>query len=151
MKLELDVIKELIESIEKSNIGALKLETQEFKLSIEKNQEAPAALQTTSVAAAVTETQSVQAENQTLKAHEEANSGKILKAPIVGTFYSAAAPSKPSFVKAGQQVKKGEVVYIIESMKLMNEITSEFDGTVAEILVKNGQSVEYGQPIMRLD
>ena len=74
--------------------------------------------------------------------------GNVVKAPIVGTFYAASAPDKPPLVKVGQQVKKGDVLMIIESMKLMNEVQSDFDGTVSEILVKNGDPVEYDQPIM---
>lgn len=75
-------------------------------------------------------------------------SGNVVKSPIVGTFYAAASPDKPPFVTVGQQVKKGDVLMIIESMKLMNEVQSDFDGTVAEILVKNGEAVEFDQPIM---
>jgi acetyl-CoA carboxylase biotin carboxyl carrier protein len=75
-------------------------------------------------------------------------SGKIVKSPIVGTFYSAPSPDKPPFVKQGDEVKKGDVIMIIESMKLMNEIQSEFDGTVEQILVSDGQAVEFDQPIM---
>lgn len=75
-------------------------------------------------------------------------SGNVVKAPLVGTFYAAPSPDKPPFVKVGQQVKKGDVIMIIESMKLMNEVQSDFDGTVAEILVQNGEAVEYDQPIM---
>ena len=75
-------------------------------------------------------------------------SGNVVKAPIVGTFYASSAPDKPAFVTVGSSVKKGDVIMIIESMKLMNEVNSEFDGTVAEILVKDGDPVEYDQPIM---
>ena len=71
-----------------------------------------------------------------------------MEAPIVGTFYSSPAPDKEPFVAVGKQVKKGDVLFIIESMKLMNEIQSEYDGEVAEILVEDGAPVEYGQPIM---
>ena len=74
--------------------------------------------------------------------------GNVVKAPIVGTFYAASAPDKPPFATVGQQVKKGDVLMIIESMKLMNEVQSDFDGTVSEILVKNGDPVEFDQPIM---
>ena len=74
--------------------------------------------------------------------------GNIVKAPIVGTFYSSPSPDKPAFVKVGTRVKKGDVRMIIESMKVMNEIKSEFDGTVKKILVKTGAAVEYDQPIM---
>ena len=75
-------------------------------------------------------------------------SGKIVRSPIVGTFYSAPSPDKPPFVKTGDEVKKGDVIMIIESMKLMNEIQSEYDGTVEQILVSDGQAVEFDQPIM---
>lgn len=75
-------------------------------------------------------------------------SGKIVKSPIVGTFYSSPSPDKPPFVKAGDEVKKGDIIMIIESMKLMNEIQSEYDGTVEQILVSDGQAVEFDQPIM---
>ncbi|MDE6132027.1 MAG: acetyl-CoA carboxylase biotin carboxyl carrier protein [Oscillospiraceae bacterium] len=75
-------------------------------------------------------------------------SGNVVKAPLVGTFYAASAPDKPPFVTVGKHVKKGDVLMIIESMKLMNEVQSDFDGVVEEILVSNGQAVEFDQPIM---
>lgn len=78
----------------------------------------------------------------------EAISGNVVKSPIVGTFYAAPSPEKPAFVKVGDKVKKGDVIMIIESMKLMNEVTSDFDGVVEKILVSDGQAVEYDQPIM---
>ena len=74
--------------------------------------------------------------------------GNIVKSPIVGTFYAAPSPDKPPFVRVGDKVKKGDVIMIIESMKLMNEIQSDFDGTVDRILVSDGQAVEYDQPVM---
>lgn len=77
--------------------------------------------------------------------------GNVVKAPIVGTFYAAADPSKPPFTEVGKHVKKGDVLMIIESMKLMNEITSEYDGVVKQILVKNGEAVDYDQPIMIIE
>lgn len=77
--------------------------------------------------------------------------GNVVKAPIVGTFYAAADPSKPPFAEVGKHVKKGDVLMIIESMKLMNEITSEYDGVVKQILVKNGEAVDYDQPIMIIE
>lgn len=75
---------------------------------------------------------------------------KEIKAPIVGTFYSSPGPDKPSFVNIGSRVKKGDVLCIIEAMKLMNEIQSEVDGEIVEILVKNKQMVEYGQLIFKI-
>ncbi|MDO5149001.1 MAG: acetyl-CoA carboxylase biotin carboxyl carrier protein [Oscillospiraceae bacterium] len=78
----------------------------------------------------------------------EAVSGNAVKAPIVGTFYASPSPEKPAFVKVGDHVNKGDVLFIIESMKLMNEIQSEYEGTVQQILVDNASAVEYDQPIM---
>ncbi len=75
----------------------------------------------------------------------------VVKAPIVGTYYSSPAPDKPPFVSVGQAVKKGDVLFIIESMKLMNEVQSDCDGVVREIIANNGQAVEYGQPILILE
>lgn len=77
-----------------------------------------------------------------------ASDGNLVKSPIVGTFYASPAPDKPPFVTVGARVKKGDVVMIIESMKLMNEIQSPYDGVVADILVKDGEAVEYDQPVM---
>lgn len=74
--------------------------------------------------------------------------GNVVKAPIVGTFYAAPSPEKPPFVKVGDTVKKGDIIMIIESMKLMNEVRSDFDGVVENILVSDAQAVEYDQPIM---
>lgn len=77
--------------------------------------------------------------------------GSMVKSPIVGTFYTAPSPEAEPFVKVGDRVKKGDVLFIIESMKLMNEVTSEYEGTVAEILAKSGDPVEYGQELMRIE
>lgn len=75
---------------------------------------------------------------------------KVIKAPIVGTFYAAPSPDQAPFVKVGDTVKKGDVVCIIESMKLMNEVNSDVDGVVREIVVKSGDAVEYDQPLIIL-
>lgn len=84
-------------------------------------------------------------------ANNTAVSGNIITSPIVGTFYSSPSPEKPCYVKVGDSVNAGDVVCIIESMKLMNEINSEFSGKVAEIYVNNGDPVEFGQKIMRIE
>lgn len=72
---------------------------------------------------------------------------KKLVSPMVGTFYAQASPEKPPFVKVGDKVKKGQTICIIEAMKLMNEIESEYDGEIVEVLVKNEEMVEFGQPL----
>jgi acetyl-CoA carboxylase biotin carboxyl carrier protein len=85
------------------------------------------------------------------KAAKPAEPGALLTSPFVGTFYRAPAPEAPPFVDVGQTVRKGQVVCIVEAMKLMNEIESEFDGKILEILVKNAEHVEYGQPLFRIE
>ncbi len=87
------------------------------------------------------------------KADSEARAaagGQLIESPMVGTFYAASSPEAPPFVEVGDRVKKGQVVCIIEAMKLMNEIECEYEGVVAERLVENAQGVEFGQPLFRI-
>jgi acetyl-CoA carboxylase biotin carboxyl carrier protein len=77
--------------------------------------------------------------------------GNTIKAPIVGTFYRSSSPDAPSYVEVGDRVEAGKVVCIIEAMKLMNEIESEYSGIIREILITNGQPVEYGQPLFVIE
>lgn len=77
--------------------------------------------------------------------------GKVIKSPMVGTFYRAASPGAKSFVDVGSVVKEGDAVCIIEAMKIMNEIDADLGGTIREILCENGQAVEFGQPLFILD
>ncbi len=81
----------------------------------------------------------------------EEPSGNVVKSPLVGTFYASSAPDKPAFAPVGTAVHKGDTLFIVESMKLMNEIKSEFDGTVTKVMVENGEGVEYGQPILIIE
>ena len=78
---------------------------------------------------------------------KEVPAGNVVRSPLVGTFYAAPAEDAEPFVKVGDSVKEGQVLAIVEAMKLMNEIESDFTGTVTEILVENGQPVEFGQPL----
>lgn len=80
----------------------------------------------------------------------EEKGGNVVKSPLVGTFYAAPSEDAQPFVKVGDTVKKGQTLAIVEAMKLMNEIQSEFDGVVTEILVENEDNVEYGQPLFRI-
>jgi acetyl-CoA carboxylase biotin carboxyl carrier protein len=85
------------------------------------------------------------------KTAKPAEIGTVLTSPFVGTFYRAPSPESPPFADVGQAVRKGQVVCIVEAMKLMNEIESEFDGKIVEILAKNADHVEYGQPLFRIE
>lgn len=80
----------------------------------------------------------------------EDKSGKIVKAPLIGVYYSAPSPDSEPFIEVGKKINKGSVVCIIEAMKVMNEIESEIDGEVVEIFVNNAQPVEFGQPLFRV-
>ncbi|CCY62653.1 acetyl-CoA carboxylase biotin carboxyl carrier protein [Clostridium sp. CAG:967] len=84
-------------------------------------------------------------------AQTEVKKGKPLTSPMVGTFYSAPSPDAEAFVKVGQTVKEGDVVCIVEAMKLMNEIEAEFSGKIVEICVSDGQPVEFGQVLMYIE
>jgi acetyl-CoA carboxylase biotin carboxyl carrier protein len=98
---------------------------------------------------------SVSAEGVPVEAEKnkvESNSNiKTITSPMVGTFYSAASPDLPTFVEMGSTVKSGEIVCIIEAMKIMNEVDSDFTGKVVAILVENGQPVEYGEPLYNVE
>ena len=89
--------------------------------------------------------------SETNAEEEELPKGNIVKSPMVGTFYSKSSPNSNPYVSLGQKVKKGDVLCIVEAMKLMNEIESEFDGEIKEILVKDGEAVEYGKPLFVIE
>lgn len=89
--------------------------------------------------------------NEKVKEQNEEETDLItITSPMVGTFYSSASPEAEPFVKTGDAVSKGKIICIIEAMKLMNEIESEYDGEIVECLVKNGDMVEYGQPLFKM-
>jgi acetyl-CoA carboxylase biotin carboxyl carrier protein len=135
-------IKELIHTFRESGLTGMKVQQGGFSLELEKA--APVA------AAAIAAAPAIAAPAQA-EAPVQAVSGNVVKSPIVGTFYAAPAPDKPPFVTVGSHVKKGDVLFIIESMKLMNEVTSDYDGTVREIFAQNGGLVEYGQAVMAIN
>ncbi len=84
------------------------------------------------------------------EAKKEIKEGNIVASPIVGTFYSSSSPTKPAYVKVGDKVKEGDVLCIIEAMKVMNEIKSQYSGEIVEIFVDNEDMVEYNQPLFRI-
>ena len=89
-------------------------------------------------------------ENQ-IKENTNEKKGNIIKSPMVGTFYLKPSPTAEPYIEIGKEIKKGDVLCIIEAMKLMNEIESEYTGKVTEILVKDGDTVEYGTPLLRIE
>lgn len=152
-------IKALIEALQASDMTSFSYQKDGLKLKIEKHQiqttqlisgstpvertvvvNAPIAIESTDLQPTISENEA------TLES--EALSGNWIVAPLVGVFYGSPSPSSPSFVKVGDQVKKGDVLCIIEAMKVMNEITSEFDGKVLAVAATNETLVEYGQNLI---
>ncbi|HJD36171.1 MAG TPA: acetyl-CoA carboxylase biotin carboxyl carrier protein [Candidatus Blautia ornithocaccae] len=151
--MELEKIIELIHTVSESNLTQFTMEEGNLKISMktDKQTKVIAAPQAAAAvhAAVVTETvqAAVPAQENAQQTQEEILDGNVVKSPLVGTFYNAPSPDAEPYVKEGDTVKKGQVLAIVEAMKLMNEIESEFDGTVEKVLVSNEDVVEYGQPL----
>lgn len=150
----IEEIKELAKTVSEYKLGKIKIKTDDEELVIEgkcchKHHSMPPVMPPMAQAAPAPAASPAEAPAET-PAAPAAKSGNVVKAPIVGTFYAAASPEDAPFVKVGDTVKKGDVLMIIESMKLMNEVTSDFDGVVEEIFAANGDAVEYDQPLMRI-
>ena len=134
--MDISLIKKLIRLLQDNNLGELTVEEGDLKISIKQQGLAKSnspSVQTSAPVESASSSQMI--------------SGTTIKAPMIGTFYRSAGPDKEAFVKVGQKIKKGEVLCIIEAMKLFNEIQSEISGTVTKVLVDNGQAVEYDQPL----
>lgn len=143
-------IKKLIDNMGAANIDELKIEFPEgMKISMKKNINKEIVAKTIQPQTTVSTIQ-VNTENNVIKEEKYEENHKEIKSPMVGTFYSSPAPNKDSFVRIGDNIKKGQVVCIVEAMKLMNEIESEFDGEIVEICVKDGDVVEYGMPLFKI-
>ena len=149
--MKIDQLKQVLEMLDQSSVNELSLETDTYKLKLKKQNdnivvthEAPARVATPAPQAATVtaepapEEQSVEADTVTINAL------------MVGTFYSRPNPDKPSFVKVGDKIEVGQVVCVLEAMKLFNNLNSEVAGTVVEILVADGDLVEFGQPLFRI-
>lgn len=141
-------VKEYIDLMKESNLSYLKVKNDDFELELGEKRPPMPPMMPTMMPPMAGAAAPVAAD---VPAAPKAANGKFVKSPIVGTFYAAPAPGKPAYVSVGQTVKQGDVLFIIESMKLMNEVTSELSGTVAEILVKDGEAVEFDQPILRIE
>lgn len=143
----IDEIKEFIAVLENSSLSVLELQNENgSKIRLEKPQ---VAVQAASVVQAAPAPQSAPAQAAAESA-PVADSGKTINAPIVGVFYAAPSPDAQPYVSVGKQVKKGDTVCIIEAMKCMNEIQAEEDGEITEVIVKDGELVEYGQPLFKI-
>ena len=154
--MELEKIIELIHTVSESNLTQFTMEEGNLKISMKTDKQTKVVAASAAAAAPLTQSAVPMQESAVMAAPsqvqenvqaEDSISGNIVKSPLVGTFYNAPSPDAEAFVKIGDTVKKGQVLGIVEAMKLMNEIESEFEGTVEKILVSNEEVVEYGQPL----
>lgn len=146
--MDYEEIKKLIDDMGNSNIDELNIEFPDgIKIGMKKSAKnnvykigTQTILKQKEISNTITETKK-----------EEIENSKIVKSPMVGTFYSKPSPDAKEYVKVGDKVSKGDVLCIVEAMKLMNEIESEFDGEIIEIMVKDGETVEYGKPLFKIN
>ena len=143
--MDLEKIEGLVKIIEESSLNEFTYKDKDVKITMSKLDHTLVVAAGVPVAAPASA-----AVNTSVEAAEEEDDTLFITSPIVGTFYSAAAPDVPAFVKVGDQVKAGQTVCILEAMKLMNEIQSDYDCEIEAVLVSNEQKVEYGQPLFRV-
>ena len=147
--MDINDIYGLIDKFDASSCGELKLEMSGASLELKKK--VPGAGYNTEV---TVQKNAVQEDSQKKVENVQSQSSSVakeIKAPLVGTFYTAAGPDDEPFVKIGQSIHAGDVIGIIEAMKLMNEVTADCDGVVKEVAAENGAMVEYGQPLVILN
>ena len=162
--MNIDEILTLIQAVSDSSLTGFRLEQGDTVISLKKEKEEAQIVTVASPAASVpvaavpavsavpAAAPAVSAPAASAKAADEDESigDKVILSPLVGTFYTSASPEAESYVKVGDTVKKGQVLGIIEAMKLMNEIESEYDGVIEAVLAENEEVVEYGQPLFRI-
>ena len=154
--MNLKELKELIEMLKNTDISEVEIERSGVKVRLRKGGDVtfhPAMPRMEYPPAAIVAPTITEAERPTVEQPAAAASPDQIRvtSPIVGTFYRASSPDKPSLVEVGDTVKEGQILCIIEAMKLMNEIESEASGKIVQVLVENGQPVEYGQPLFVIE
>ena len=152
--MDIRKVKKLIELLEESDIDEIEIKEGEESVRISRNsaaiQAAAAMPMAAPVAAPVQAPAPVAAEPVAEATPGPATNGHVVKSPMVGTFYRSPSPSSPSFIEVGQHVKVGDVICIIEAMKMMNQIEADKAGVIEAILVENGQPVEFDQPLVTI-
>ena len=160
--MDIKEIQNLIKFVQKSGVEEVKIERDDFKITIKTKSVAPQHIivedvpTPVSIPASQPITQAVQAvqevtQETTQSVNLENDNQVIVKSPIIGTFYRKSSPDKPSFVEVGQSITKGDVLCVIEAMKLFNEIESDFSGKIVKILVDDQSPVEFDQPLFIID
>ena len=148
MDFKLDYIEKVVKILTDNGLTEISLEDGEQAITIRKDAAEVVAVTTPSVSAPVVSANTETVDEEAAKTQQK---GKAITSPMVGTFYSAPSPDAASFVEVGSEVAVGDVICIIEAMKLMNEIKSEQAGKVVKICVKNGDPVEFGQVLMYVE
>ena len=152
MKFNLEYLEKLANIVYYNDLSEITLEDDEQALSIKREKPQQAAIAPVVMPSTVTsQVVAPQAKPAIEQAKPAAHKGKPITAPMVGTFYSAPSPDDAPFVKVGDNIAIGQVVCIIEAMKLMNEIEADVSGKITEICVKNGDSIEFGQVLMYVE
>lgn len=153
--MDLRKLKTLIDLVSESNVSELEITEAEGKVRIVKAtpavMPAPITYSMPPVAPAAPAAQVVEVASPAAAAAPAQPAGHMVKSPMVGTFYRASAPGAKAFVEVGDTVKEGDTICIVEAMKILNEIEADKSGTVTQILVQNGQAVEYGQPLFAIE
>lgn len=152
MPLDLTELRELLTTLNQTDISELTLKGDDFELVVRRGtrmEVAPAAIAATTPSPVAPPPEPIKPEP--VSAPKSDRKLVDVVSPIVGTFYRSPAPDEPPFADVGSRIQKGQVVCIIEAMKVMNEIEAEVSGEIVEVLVHNGQPVEYGQPLMRVN
>ncbi len=143
--MEYEKIKQLMDDMGNSKLTTIDIEFPDgTKVKMEKKDEKQVVVQNHEIQ------EVVNIKEPEIEEKEEIQEGNIVISPMIGTFYSKPSPTSEAYVELGTTVKKGDVLCIIEAMKLMNEIESEYDGTIVEIFVKDGEPVDYGKPLFRI-
>lgn len=156
--MDLKLIKNLLTMISDSDVNEVSIEEGDFRIKIKKQGEQPVAKEQFYYAPPAPQPQSAAqpaaaapATQESKPAEAASSSGITIKSPIVGTYYSKPSPDADPFIKVGDTVKKGDVLCIVEAMKIMNEIESEHDGKITKILVEDSQPVEFDQPLFVIE
>lgn len=134
--MEMDHLIKLIETVSHSGLSRFEYEESGLRIHMEKPESAQAG--------------TIQVQTEVSEPVQETEKEQVVTCPLVGIFYTAPEEGAEPFVKVGDAVKKGQTLAIVEAMKLMNEIESEYDGVVTEVLAENGKAVEFGQPLFKI-
>jgi acetyl-CoA carboxylase biotin carboxyl carrier protein len=149
--MDIRKVKKLIELLEESDVAEIEIHEGEESVRISRTSHVVAPMVSAAAPTPVPAAAPASAAPATAETEPEEPKGHVIRSPMVGTFYRASSPGAKPFVSEGEAVAKGETLCIIEAMKILNQIESDKSGKVIEILVENGQPVEYNQPLMVID